>query len=338
MRWIWGLSIGVTALLAGVAATFDFAGHPPRAPTPAPARPASPGAPVIGVWQPPAGLRQMALWPGAAPHMANVKRPPERAETATNPRRFAGLPVTGIYNVSTPTLTIFSARGRGTGAAMLVFPGGGFKQLAIDLEGTEACDWLTARGIACVLVKYRVPDSNHHYDAGCRCAVTPVHLLALEDAQRAIRLVRAHARALHVDPRRIGVMGFSAGGYLVAQTSNIVEAAYPPVDAVDRVSSRPDFAVALYPGHLCRADGTLDPALHVTARTPPTFIVQAWDDPTDPVCNSLVYARALDAAGVATELHLFARGGHAFGFRPTGLAVDAWPALLEPWLKATLPH
>jgi acetyl esterase/lipase len=301
------------------------ASGPPAA---APAGPAT-----IGVWKPPAGLEQLPLWPGAAPDMAGVKLPPEHSETGTNPRRFAGLPVTGVYDVATPTMTIFPAKGAGNGAAILVFPGGGFQQLAIDLEGTEACDWMTARGILCVLVKYRVPGSNHHYDPGCDCAVTPKRLLALQDAQRAIRLVRSRARSLGVDPHRIGVIGFSAGGYLVAQTSNIVEPAYRPVDAIDRVSSRPDFAVALYPGHLCREGGLLDPGIRVTARTPPTFLLQAWDDPTDDVCNAILYARALDRSGVPTEVHLFAKGGHAFGLRPTGHPVDRWPSLLESWLR-----
>jgi acetyl esterase/lipase len=295
--------------------------------------PAQSGAAAIGVWRPPAGLRQLPLWPGAAPDMAGVNLPPERSETRTNPSRFAGRPVTAIYDVAAPTMTIFPARAPANGAAMLVFPGGGFELLAIDLEGSEACDWLTARGVLCVLVKYRVPNSNHHYDPGCDCAVTPAHLLALQDAQRAIRLVRSRASSLRIDPGRIGVIGFSAGGYLVAQTSNIFEPAYAPVDAIDRVSSRPDFAAALYPGHLCREGGALDPGIRVTARTPPTFIVQARDDPTDPVCNAILYARALDAAGVPAEIHLFAKGGHAFALRRTGHPVDGWPALLENWLR-----
>lgn len=291
------------------------------------------GSTIVGVWRPPAGLSQVPIWPGRPPHMEDVKLPPEQSKTGTNPNRFAGLPVTGIYNVSTPTMTVFPARAPGKGAAILVFPGGGFQQLAIDLEGSEACDWITARGIVCVLVKYRVPNSNHHYDEACDCAVTPRHLLALEDAQRAIRLVRAQARSLHVDPRKIGVLGFSAGGYLVAQTSNIFEPAYPPVDAIDRIGSRPDFAIALYPGHLCRSGGSLDPGIHVSKQTPPTFLLQAWDDPVDPICNSILYARALDQAGVSTEVHFFAKGGHAFGLRSAGHPVEKWPSLLEKWLE-----
>ncbi|MFM5892872.1 MAG: alpha/beta hydrolase [Novosphingobium sp.] len=275
----------------------------------------------------------MPLWPETPPDTPTGSLPTETTKTGTNPKRFAGLPVTGIYDVTVPTMTVFPAKGNPTGAAMLVFPGGGFMQLAIDLEGTEACDWMTAKGIACILVKYRVPNSNHHYDEKCDCGVTPPHLTALQDAQRAIRLTRSRAASLGIDPKRIGVIGFSAGGYLVAQTSNVFAPAYKPVDAIDQVSSRPDFGIALYPGHLCRNDGKLDPGLTVTAQTPPQMLVQAWDDPTDPVCNSIVYARALATAGVPTELHLFAKGGHAFGFRPTGMPVSNWPALAEDWLR-----
>jgi acetyl esterase/lipase len=162
--------------------------------------------------------------------------------------------------------------------------------------------------------------------------VTPEVPRALQDAQRTIRLVRARASELHVDSHRIGVIGFSAGGYLGAETSNITDAVYAAVDAVDRLSSRPDFAIALYPGHLCREGNTLDPGLHVTERTPPTFVLHAWDDPVDDVCESLVYARALKEAGVPTELHLFARGGHAFGLRRTQQPITRWPALVEDWL------
>jgi acetyl esterase/lipase len=333
-------ALGLAGLMSGSAWISNTEAGPIHASGTVPPRPARARASTLGVWQPPAGLNQSPIWPEAAPDMADVKLPPEHSETGTNPRRFAGLPVTGVYDVTTPTMTIFPARAPANGAAVLVFPGGGFQQLAIDLEGSEACDWMTVRGILCVLVKYRVPNSNHHYDPGCDCAVTPTRLLALQDAQRAIRLVRSRARSLRVDPGKIGVIGFSAGGYLVAQTSNIVEPAYKPVDAIDRVSSRPDFAVALYPGHLCRSGGRLDSGIHVTARTPPTFLVQAWDDPTDEVCNSLVYARALDASGVPTEVHLFAKGGHAFGLRPTGHPVDTWPSLLENWLReiAILRH
>ncbi len=266
--------------------------------------------------------------------MEGVSQPAESAATKTNPGRFGGLPVTGVKNVSVPTMTIFPARGRNTGAAMVVFPGGGFEVLAIDLEGTDACAWLTARGVTCVLAKYRVPRSDDHYDSSCDCHRTPKVRRALQDAQRTIRLVRANAHRLRVDPQKIGALGFSAGGYLVAETSNKFAPAYTPVDAVDRVSSRPDFAMAIYPGHIWRGDGwDMDPSLHVTANTPPTFIVQAWDDKVDGIRQSLIYAHALEDAGVAAEVHLFAKGGHAFGLRSTGHPVDQWPTLAEGWLR-----
>jgi len=216
---------------------------------------------------------------------------------------------------------------------MLVFPGGGFQVLAIDLEGTEICDWITAEGMTCVLLKYRVPKSNHYWDEDCRCHITPKVPFALQDAQRAIRLVRARAKELSIDPDRIGVIGFSAGGYLVAQVSNMFESSYQPVDPIDQLSGRPDFAVALYPGHLCRSGASLDPGMHVTRQTPPTFLLQAWDDPVDRICNSTVCARALDDAGVPAEVHLFAQGGHGFGLRPTGHPISSWPSMLENWLR-----
>ena len=125
----------------------------------------------------------------------------------------------------------------------------------------------------------------------------------------------------------------SAGGNLVAQTSNILKPTYRPVDAIDQTSSRPDFAVALYPGHICRSDGSLDRTLPVSKTAPPTFIAQAWNDATDPICNSLLYATALDKAGVSTEVHLFAEGGHAFALRHRNEPVGSWPHLVEMWLR-----
>lgn len=285
--------------------------------------------PLAGTWQPPAGLEQIPLWPGAAPDMQGEVL---KSESTFMVRKIPGRHYQAIADVSVPTLTVFPPQGRNTGAAIVVFPGGGFHLLAIDLEGTEICDWITARGMSCVLLKYRVPKSNHYWDKECRCHKEPPAPWALQDAQRAIRLVRARAAEWAIDPNRIGVIGFSAGGYLVAQTSSLFEPTYAPVDASDRVSSRPDFAIALYPGHLCRG-GELDPGLPVSKDSSPTFLLQAWDDPVDKVCNSTLYARALDAAGVPTEVHLFAHGGHAFGLRDNPHAISQWPALLEAWLR-----
>ncbi|MFT3898536.1 MAG: alpha/beta hydrolase [Thermomonas sp.] len=288
---------------------------------------------VVGAWQAPAGLRQIPIWPHAAPDAAETTRAPESVLTRRTPEALNGAISQGVYDVSVPTMTVYPPKGRNTGAAVVVFPGGGFMMLAITLEGTEICDWISARGMTCILAKYRVPGGNHHYDARCDCAVTPKQPFALQDAQRTIRLVRAHAAEWHVDPRKVGVMGFSAGGFLVAQASNIFKPAYVPVDAVDKLDSRPDFAIAAYPGHLCR-EGRFAPGFAVTDKTPPTFIVQDWDDPVDDICESVTYARALQQAGVPAEVHLFAKGGHAFGLRPNGHPVVAfWPKLVEQWLK-----
>ena len=305
-------------------------------PAPAPVSIAAARAPrearVVGVWRPPPGLQQIPIWPNGAPDMEDATQPPESVLTVNDSNARSGGVSQAVFDVTAPTMTVFPPRGRNTGAAMIVFPGGGFRAVVLTLEGTEICDWLTAQGITCILLKYRVPRSNHYRDESCNCGVTPRVPRALQDAQRTVRLVRSRAAELHIDPNRIGVIGFSAGGYMVAQVSNILEPAYAPVDAIDRVSSRPDFAVAVYPGHLCRGAGTLDPSLHITARAPPTFLLQAWDDPVDPVCNSTVYARALNAAGVRSEVHLFARGGHAFGLRRTEHPVAIWPTLVERWL------
>lgn len=286
-----------------------------------------------GVWRPPSGLEQVPIWPGVAPDMEGRTQPPESVLVAETPEAIGGRYSEAVFDVTTPTMTVFPPQGESTGAAVIVFPGGGFRAVVLTVGGTEICAWLTAKGITCILSKYRVPGSNHHWDEACRCVVTPEVPRALQDAQRTIRLVRARAAELNIDPDRIGVMGFSAGGYLVAQTSNIFEPTYTPVDAIDAVSSRPDFAISVYPGHLCRPGRKLDPGIRVTSRTPPTFIAQAWDDPVDPVCNSLVYAEALDAAGVPTEVHLFATGGHNFGLRRPDEPVGAWPALVETWLE-----
>lgn len=278
-------------------------------------------------WQPPPGQLQLPIWPGAVPDAISAPK----AESVVRATGHGGW--TQINDVSLPTMTVYPPNGKNTQAAVVVFPGGGFRVLAIDLEGTEICDWLTSRGITCVLLKYRVPRTNHYWDDKCRCVITPKIPRALQDAQRTIKLVRSKAKELNVNPGKIGVIGFSAGGYLVAQTSNIFAQAYKSVDAIDKESSRPDFAIALYPGHLCRSGRAFDPSIHVTKETPPTFLVQAWNDPVDPICNSILYASALDHAGVPAEVHFFADGGHAFGLRDKEHPIASWPSLVEQWLK-----
>jgi acetyl esterase/lipase len=326
-------AFGVLGLAGGGAVMRELKAEPAQANRPTTSDQLQADVRKVGVWQPPAGLKQIPIWPNGAPDMADVSQPAERVEVTKAPDVVAGRPYIAAYDVTSPTMTVFPPKGKSTGATMVVFPGGGFELLAMDLEGTEICDWMTAKGITCVLLKYRVPKSDHYWDKDCHCHITPKTPRALQDAQRTIRLVRARAKELNLDSDKIGVIGFSAGGYLVAQTSNIFEPTYKPVDAVDKLSSRPDFAVALYPAHLCRSGATLDPGIHVTRQTPPTFLLRAWDDPVDEICNSTVYARALNDAGVPAEVHLFAKGGHAFGLRRTEHPVTMWPSLVENWLK-----
>jgi acetyl esterase/lipase len=249
-------------------------------------------------------------------------------------------------------MTVYSPKEGNTGAAVVVFPGGGYQILAIDLEGTEVCDWLMSKGITCVLLKYRVTDVGPYPKSG----PYPESPMALEDAQRTVGLVRFHAAAWHIDPHKIGVLGFSAGGHLSASIStHFAERLYPAVDSADKESCRPDFAVAIYPGHLSLSaaewdakqgtkkfviphpataaeDLALNPEIPVTSQTPPTFLLQNEDDHVDRVEDSLSYYVALKKAGVPVEMHLYAQGGHAFGLRRTKLPVTGWPLLVETWL------
>jgi acetyl esterase/lipase len=306
------------------------------------------------VWQPSPGHTQVPIWPGAAPDPQPVAGP-ETVSTSGKDELIGGKPVVGISNVTRPTMTVYSPTGKNTGAAVVVFPGGGYQILAIDLEGSEVCDWLTPRGITCVLLKYRVTDVGPYPKSG----PYPESPMALEDAQRTLGMVRLHAAEWHIDPHKIGVLGFSAGGHLSAAISNhFAQRLYPAIDAADKQSCRPDFAVALYPGHLsltaaesdarrgvrkfplphpehpaiAEADLALNPDLHITDRTPPTFLLQAEDDHVDNVNDSLSYYIALKNAGVPVEMHLYAQGGHAFGLRRTKFPITGWPRLVETWL------
>lgn len=282
-------------------------------------------------WQPSPGHVQIPIWPGVIPD-ARSNIGPEVSVTVVDssgrPRLVAGKPWAYVDSVTVPTMTVYSPNGRNTGVAVVVFPGGGYDILAIDLEGTDACDWLTSAGVTCVLLKYRVPCIKSGPHREC--------LTALEDAQRTVGLVRFHAARWHVDPHKIGVLGFSAGGHMVAAMStHFVRRVYRAVDEADTVSCRPDFAIALYPGHLAARESgfALNPDIRVTSRTPPTFLVQARNDPVDPVENSLVYGAALRKAGVLVEMHIYAKGGHAFGLRRTSAPITGWPQLAERWLR-----
>lgn len=271
-------------------------------------------------WEPPSGHITMRLWP-----QTRAGAEPEIDATTSKDRLVAGKPVIRLTNVSDPTITLYQPSGKNTGAAVVVFPGGAYRVLAIDLEGTEVCAWLNSIGVTCVLLKYRVPDSGPY----------PKSAAALEDAQRAVGMVRAHADQWRIDRGRVGVLGFSAGAHLAAALStHFDERLYERVDAADQLSCRPDFSLIVYPGYLAISEQNFapNPEIHVTEKTPPSFIVQAEDDPVH-VENSTVYFLALKNAKVPAEMHLYAQGGHGYGLRPTELPVTRWPALVEKWMR-----
>jgi acetyl esterase/lipase len=284
------------------------------------------------VWQPSPGHSQVPIWSGTVP---NAQPIPGIEEIGDGDSLVAGRAWREVRNVSRPTMTVYSPKRRNSGAAVVVFPGGGYQLLAIDLEGTEVCDWLTSRGITCVLLKYRVPHTGPAWDNRCGCYRETKSSMALEDAQRTVGLVRLNAAKWHVNPQKIGVLGFSAGAHLaVAISTHFEQRLYPVADAADKESCRPDFAVALYPGRLWSKDDKfeLNPFVTVTSKTPPTFLVHAEDDDVNNVNHSLVYYAALKKAGVSAEIHLYARGGHAFGLRRTKFSITEWTLLMQKWL------
>ena len=266
-------------------------------------------------------IHPIPLWPGRAPGETNTVSA-ERDMSKPGVGLVAGKPVIRLGNVSEPSITIFRpATGKDTGTAVVVCPGGGYSILAWDLEGTEVCDWLNSIGVTGVLLKYRVPKR----DTG-----------PLQDAQRALGLVRQRAIEFRIDPQRIGVLGFSAGANLAAELcANSNRRLYPAVDAADTASCRPDFQFLIYPGGLSRKDDDqkLQPDVAVTSSTPPTFLLMAENDPTG-IENVLAYTLALKHAHVPVELHVYPTGGHGFGLRRTTEPVTAWPDRAAEWMKS----
>lgn len=224
-----------------------------------------------------------------------------------------------ITNVNRPTLTVFAAGkkdGAGAGAAMIVCPGGGYNYTVVDKEGSEIAAWLNSKGISALVLKYRTPNNREG---------------ALQDLQRSLSLVRARASEWNIDPKRVGVIGFSAGGNVAAKASTrFDERSYPAIDAVDKESCRPDFAVLVCPAYLDDKAGRVSPDLNLKAKIPPTLIVHSEDDQTH-VVGSKVYAAALTAAKVAHEFALYPTGGHGYGLRCEKEA-KAWPEDALRWL------
>jgi acetyl esterase/lipase len=259
------------------------------------------------------------VWPGKAPGEMR-----DSAEEKGRPEKSPVGPIRLLTEVTKPTLAVYRpAADKDTGAAVLICPGGGYNVLALDLEGEEVAIWLNTIGVTGIVLKYRVP----------RRKDVPPHEMPLQDAQRALSLVRTRAQEWKLDPRRLGILGFSAGGNLAAIAANHFDKrGYEALDDVDKQSCRPDFAVLIYPAYLSEKDGSLAPQLTVTKQSPPTFFAHAGDDGIGPE-NSIVLYQALRKAGVASELHVYARGGHGFGLRPTEQPASRWPQRCEEWLR-----
>ncbi|MHB1424037.1 MAG: alpha/beta hydrolase [Gemmataceae bacterium] len=234
-----------------------------------------------------------------------------------------------ITHVSKPTLTIFRpVKDKDTGAAVIICPGGGYHILAWDLEGTEVAAWLNSIGVTGIVLKYRVPRRP-----GQPQNKQPIG--ALQDAQRALSMVRSKAKEWKIDPKRIGILGFSAGGHLSAwAATQFDKRAYEPMDDVDKVDCRPDFAVLIYPGYLVEKDkDELNPNIRVRKECPPMFLAHASNDGVTSE-NSVRMYQALKRAGVPAELHLYATGGHGFGLRPSDKPCSTWPKSCEAWMRS----
>jgi len=249
-----------------------------------------------------------------------------------------------------PSYLVYPPKVNSARAAILVFAGGGYKALALGPKstlgflGADVCQWLTDAGITCIVVRYRVPNTGCNWNPVTRRHEQPAIPMALQDAQRALSLVRHRADEYGVDPDKIGVMGFSAGGHLAVMSSTAFGTrTYAPIDDIDQVSPRPDFAVPVYPGHLTMehknktprsvAARELNTDIVVSAQVPPTLLIHAKDDPIDPVHYSLVYERALRQAGGNVETILYETGGHAFGVHKQGKDTDRWTEDALTWLR-----
>jgi acetyl esterase/lipase len=269
-------------------------------------------------------FKVVSLWSEIAPgEKAGADQ--EEDTTKTSDDLVGGRRLIRLGKVSKPTISIYRPPAdKDTGAAVLVCPGGGYHILAMDLEGSEVCEWLNSIGVTGILLKYRVPKREG----------LEKHAIALQDAQRAMGLVRMNAKSWGIDSQRIGVLGFSAGAHLSAALScNYQERTYAKVDESDALSCRPDFTILIYPAYLTVAEqgDKLAPELPITTNTPPAFIVMAQDDPIR-VENALFYSAALHKAKVPFELHVYPSGGHGYGLRSSKDKVTTWPDRVTDWM------
>ncbi len=256
---------------------------------------------------------EAALWPG---------EPPFAGEDTTSERILPsrGDNIIRLTNVHHPTLTVFPAERSGSAPAVVVCPGGGYRILAMNHEGTEIAEWLNSLGVTALLLKYRVPENQQG---------------AFADAQRAVGFARTQAAEWNIDPRKIGIMGFSAGGHLSARVStHFHKRIYQPVDGADSSSVRPDFAMLIYPAYLVDDNNVIQQDVLVDNHTPPTMLIQAQDDGVG-VENSIYFYAALTRRDIPAQLHVFAHGGHGYGMRvPEEQPLSAWPVLCEAWMRS----
>lgn len=315
LRYLLVVALTACATIAAAADTYS------ERTVDAPTRPASLGRPI-----------EIALWPGAAADDVGLPGKIEHFfELSINgkPHTIAGSMTTWLKDVTRPTIVVFRApKENDTRASMLICPGGGYHKLGWDVEGEEIAAWLNKLGITGIVLKYRCPRR-----AGDVKGLPPDG--PLKDAQRAVSLVRSSAAEWNLDPNKIGMVGFSAGGHLVGATATRFEQrTYAAIDDVDKVSCRPDFGVMCYSGYFqVSDDGALSPTVRTPATAPPLLFVHATDDPISSVEHSLTFFRALKRAGVRTELHAYSAGGHGFGVRDVGLPCVGWTERCREWLK-----
>jgi acetyl esterase/lipase len=256
------------------------------------------------------------LWPNSPPG-GNVKLPPEYDKTKAGDKLYGGLPVIRLTNVTRPTLAIYKPDKKiDTGTAIIIAPGGGHSILAYDLEGTEVAEWFTSIGVTAIILKYRVPGRAFNKDKQW--------LSAAQDGQRAVSLVRGRAKELGINPNKIGILGFSAGGIAVGFTSIIIERSYEAVDQYDEISFTANFAAPIYMGGIPENS-------YISKQTPPFFMVIAHDDKYSSL-NLVETYIALKKADASAELHIYESGGHGFGVRKTGLPVSSWPERMKEWM------
>lgn len=271
--------------------------------------------------------QEIKIWPNGLP-AGSVKLAPDRVANLKN--RESKHPRGHLFYVESPTLTIYpAAKENANGCGVVICPGGGYNFLAWDHEGIEVAEWFNSIGVTAFVLKYRIP----------RRIPDKIHWEPMQDVQRAVRLVRHDAKKYKVDPKRIGTLGFSAGGHLTVMSGlHHMTKCYEPLDEADKESARPDFICPIYAAYLGNnySDDKVElgPLIKVNDKAPPTFMAVTWDDKMRGAQSALLFAK-LKENNVAAELHAFTNGGHGYGIRESKNAVSKWHLDLEAWLKSS---